>query len=476
MSQPTPYSPSTNFSAELGTDLGNDLDDEFNNLEVTTRETRQNLALVQRDDGALQNEIVTPESLSAATLVLIAGGWTPRGAWVTGADYTANDVVGFDNDAYVAVTDHTAGADFAVDLADDKWLKIVANAVVQASAVVVQASGSLASINAQDALEELSTEITGHISDTVDAHDASAISYAGASGISATDVEGAIDELASEKANLAGAVFTGLVIMPQLNYGEAGGTVDVITATITGIAALTDGLKVQLKIAGSNTSVTPTLNINSLGAKTIYRRGGLSVRPADLRANQFADLYYSTDLNGWILDNPMGMQSVFGKDMTTVEVVSSNTKTDLYSVSIPANALGTRGSLRWKLFGDYLNNSGGAVTLTVTVEYGATTIFSRAFTAIATDADRRAFTMEGELAAHDATNSQSAVGQALLGAATANSNSGVADVAPTIALATHTSVAEDSTAAKTFKITVQHSASNANLSFRKYAAELEFLP
>lgn len=41
------------------------------------------------------------------------------------------------------------------------------------------------------------TELDAHINDTSDAHDASAISYAGGTGMSATDVEGAIDELAN---------------------------------------------------------------------------------------------------------------------------------------------------------------------------------------------------------------------------------------------------------------------------------------
>lgn len=57
------------------------------------------------------------------------------------------------------------------------------------------------------------TEVLGlldaHIADTTDAHDASAISYAGAPGISATDVEGAIDELAAEKLDKAGGLMTG---------------------------------------------------------------------------------------------------------------------------------------------------------------------------------------------------------------------------------------------------------------------------
>jgi hypothetical protein len=41
-----------------------------------------------------------------------------------------------------------------------------------------------------------------HIADTTDAHDASAISYAGGTGMAASDVEAAIDELANEKLSL----------------------------------------------------------------------------------------------------------------------------------------------------------------------------------------------------------------------------------------------------------------------------------
>lgn len=71
-------------------------------------------------------------------------------------------------------------------------------------------SGNLSANNVQSALNELqgdidtratSTELTNHLNDTSDAHDASAISYAGGVGLSATDVEAAIDELANEKLN-----------------------------------------------------------------------------------------------------------------------------------------------------------------------------------------------------------------------------------------------------------------------------------
>lgn len=71
-----------------------------------------------------------------------------------------------------------------------------------------------------------------HTGDTVDAHDASAISYAGGTGMSATDVEAAIDELANEKANLAGAAFTGAVTVTGADLtvtGAGGGSLHLDT-------------------------------------------------------------------------------------------------------------------------------------------------------------------------------------------------------------------------------------------------------
>lgn len=80
-----------------------------------------------------------------------------------------------------------------------------------ASAISFAPFGSVSSLNVQDAIEELEAEvntvettassntalINGHITDNVDAHDASAVSYDnGASGLTADEVQAAIDELA----------------------------------------------------------------------------------------------------------------------------------------------------------------------------------------------------------------------------------------------------------------------------------------
>lgn len=76
------------------------------------------------------------------------------------------------------------------------------------------ATGSVSATNVQAAIAELESEkastgsvstvasdLAAHLADTSDVHDASAVSYNGGVGMSATDVEAAIDELATEKAN-----------------------------------------------------------------------------------------------------------------------------------------------------------------------------------------------------------------------------------------------------------------------------------
>jgi hypothetical protein len=67
-------------------------------------------------------------------------------------------------------------------------------------------------------------DLTAHLTDAADAHDASGISYAGGTGIAATDVEGAIDELATEKSDVghshgggAGAWTTTVAVADQTN-------------------------------------------------------------------------------------------------------------------------------------------------------------------------------------------------------------------------------------------------------------------
>ena len=142
MAQPTPYSRLYNFTdyqtVNPTTPLpANQLDNELNAVALTVGQIRSNIALIQRNDGQLANESVTPDSLSAATLALIhQGEYTPRGTWATATAYDAGDVVNFNAATYLALTDHTSGATFAADLASGKWL-LIANGALSGGASAV---------------------------------------------------------------------------------------------------------------------------------------------------------------------------------------------------------------------------------------------------------------------------------------------------------------------------------------------------
>jgi hypothetical protein len=480
MAQPTAYTPQHDYSNELGTTHGTHLDEDFDDIEQTTREIRVALSLIQADDGRLRNESVHPEAFSAVSLALMAGSWVPRGAWVTSTQYAQSDVVGFNNDAYVCVSDHTSG-DFATDYANDLWLKIVANATVAAASVTLVSSGFLASTNVQDGLEEVSDEINNHLNDTADAHDASAISYAGATGISATDVEGALDELATEKANLAGANFTGAITAVAVNYAIAAGTADAIEATIAGITALTDGLTVVIQSQAANTSAAPTFNLNGLGATVIYKADGVSLAPGSIpAANYPMILTYSDALSAWTLANAADNLNVtvLDKTVTSQTIASSTVETALYSVTIPANTLGTRKSIKFKMIGDYLNSSGGASNLVVRVTFGATTVLTTGTVSIATGANRRALVIEGEISAANATNAQVGYAEISLGDSNMAATSQVesASYPPGRRVGGNNAIAEDTTASKNLQILITHGTSNANIQARRLMGQVILVP
>jgi hypothetical protein len=141
----------------------------------------------------------------------------------TGANFTATDVeaalaelaagggVGeLDDlsDVDTSTAPPSAGQALIWDDTNSEWVPgSVAAGTVAAADVTYDGGTGMSATDAESALDELATEkanasdLTDHISDTSAAHAASAISYAGGTGMSATQVEAAIDELATEKSN-----------------------------------------------------------------------------------------------------------------------------------------------------------------------------------------------------------------------------------------------------------------------------------
>lgn len=127
MAQPTPYTPTTDFSEDESANVGgrstirtDRLDAELANIEQTLDETLENLELIQRDDGELRDAIVELYHLTPSCRASLGTDINPRGLWATTTVYAVGDLVDATGVAYLCATAHTSGV-FATDYAAGKW-------------------------------------------------------------------------------------------------------------------------------------------------------------------------------------------------------------------------------------------------------------------------------------------------------------------------------------------------------------------
>lgn len=118
MSQPTPYTPTTDFSQQEANNASgrstvntSALDAEFANIETTLDQVIENIQLIQRDDGKLGDVLVEVRCLAPDTLNLM-GGFKLTGLWSAGKDYAVNNIASNGEYTYVCKIPHTSGASF----------------------------------------------------------------------------------------------------------------------------------------------------------------------------------------------------------------------------------------------------------------------------------------------------------------------------------------------------------------------------
>lgn len=82
-----------------------------------------------------------------------------------------------------------------------------------------------------------------------------------------------------------------VIISNNTNYAVATGT-NTYVVTINGISSLVEGMSLKVKFANSNTAAS-TLNINSLGAKSIVKSNGGALSSGYIKPNQVLHLVYT---------------------------------------------------------------------------------------------------------------------------------------------------------------------------------------
>lgn len=92
---------------------------------------------------------------------------------------------------------------------------------------------------------------------------------------------------------------------------SAGGTADALTASLApAITAYAEGPVYAIVPASNNATTTPTLNLNSIGAKTIVKFGSTALAAGDLVADELALLTYNATDDNINLLNPATAQAV----------------------------------------------------------------------------------------------------------------------------------------------------------------------
>jgi hypothetical protein len=131
-----------------------------------------------------------------------------------------------------------------------------------ASAISVAPFGTNTAIDAQAALEEIQDNLDNHISDAIDAHDASAISVVPTGNLAATEVQEALEELQDDIDNLISASQFDVVAVNS-NTTMVSGKTYLITPTGANINMTlptpVTGAWVRLNIKGSSPSNKITL-------------------------------------------------------------------------------------------------------------------------------------------------------------------------------------------------------------------------
>ncbi len=163
--------------------------------------------------------------------------------------------------------------------------------------------------------------------------------------------------------------------------------------------------------------------------------------------------------------------SIF-RSSTTNSVINTNAETSLYSVVVPANALGTNKDL-WTHIGGYYTNNAGSISLNITIKYGSTTVYSGSVGANpAAQVAVRPISWDFHLQNTGSTGNQWLSGTISIGGAAASTGFGVGPGVNAVYIIYSIGgvCAVDSTAQQTFDVRITHGSSSVSVGISSVAS------
>ena len=174
---------------------------------------------------------------------------------------------------------------------------------------------------------------------------------------------------------------------------------------------------------------------------------------------------------------PLPTNLIYVLDKTTTNnVITVAGPTNTFSYTVPGGTLGTNNTLRLKLAGRYVNASGTNRTVTVTISYGGTTLWSDTSTSLANGSDVGWY-MELMLIANNSITAQQLTGKIDIGSAGATTTGLSGNLATDEILSATILVGNDSTinSAVNQAFNVSVTFNGTGITWTKYYHTLELL-
>ena len=269
MTQPTNYTPTTDFSQQESINASGRstvntaaLDAEFANIETTLDQTVSNLSLIQRDDGRLKDVSVEIHTISPEVLNLIGGGYALRGLWAAATAYAVNDLCSNGAYTYVCRTAHTSGGSFD----GQYWIQFGFTSGADAAAAAAAAQSSATSAAGSATAAGNSATAAAASASSISGVVASASSYASIATTKAG--EAASSATAANNSAIAAAASAASIDVSTFAPKTGAGTSGSWPISITGNAATASSASMASSAVGGRftaSSSYPKIELHKTG-------------------------------------------------------------------------------------------------------------------------------------------------------------------------------------------------------------------